>query len=89
MSGTRSSFAHLIRLAVLGALLFSFPVTAQAQFQGAIDTPTASSTVNSPFSISGWATWQNTCSGPGVDLLLVHGCLVSNCSTMSFWGAAT
>ncbi len=89
MSGTRSSFAHLVRLAVLGGLLLASPVAAQAQFQGAINTPTASGTVNSPFSISGWATWQNMGSGPGVDLVLIHGCLVSDCAVMSFWGAAT
>ncbi len=86
---TRRLYVRL-RMALLVATLLSVPALATGQpLYGIIDTPTANATVTQPFSISGWAIWQNTGAGPGIDAVHVYGCPTSNCGSMTFWGSAT
>lgn len=87
MRGVRTRHLWRATIALCAVLL---PVAAEAGFGGVIETPSHGSTVPQPFTLSGWAlNNDNTTSTPGVDAVHIYTCPASNCTELTFWGAAT
>ena len=93
VSTHRSHSIQTTRRAVVAALVLLFVLvgasSALAQMVGGINTPSPNGTVGQPFTITGWAVYAGDQPGTGIDAVDVWGCPVSNCSSPTYWGAAT